>query len=120
MILIYTLDLVSYTNPPAVPAYARMNLTTRFHLFLDPTAPRIELLPTAKAGATDAKKDAKGKGKEGTDAGEMYVVKRGWFGGWSVQPAQTGDGWMTKLKRRARQRVQSFVMGWSAEGAPAV
>ncbi|EST07510.2 hypothetical protein PSEUBRA_002589 [Kalmanozyma brasiliensis GHG001] len=122
MILIYTLDLVSYTNPPAVPQHARMNFSTRFNIFLDPTSPRIELLPTGKAGAIDAKKDAKGKGKEGeaAKAGEMYVVKRGWLGGWSVQPAQTGDGWMTKLKRRARQRVQSFVMGWSAEGAPAV
>ncbi|GAC96447.1 hypothetical protein PHSY_004027 [Pseudozyma hubeiensis SY62] len=136
MILIYTLDLVSYTNPPPPPAAARDPHTTRFHLFLDPKSPRIELLLTSKnataaagKGGEDGKKGGGGGGgREGkgdaskATGGEMYVVKRGWLGGWSLQPAKKGDSWMTKIKKRAQQGVQSWIMGWSskAKGATAV
>ncbi|SJX61618.1 uncharacterized protein SRS1_12603 [Sporisorium reilianum f. sp. reilianum] len=129
MVLIYTLDLTAYTNPPPTPALAQDHLTTQFHLVLDPTAPHIELLPTSKTAQADAKKDAAagkgnagGKAKDGAaKSGEMYVVKRGWFGGWSVQPAQQGGGWAAKAKMRARRGVQSWVLGWSSDGkgAPA-
>ncbi|SPO24712.1 uncharacterized protein UTRI_01683_B [Ustilago trichophora] len=122
MILIYTLNLTSYTNPPPTSVITPDHLTTRFHLFLDPASPRIELLPTSKTGAAKAvdggKKDAapaKGgaKGKQGEAKGEMYVVKRGWLGGWSLQPAKRGDTWATKLKGKVRKAIQSWILGWS-------
>lgn len=131
MILIYTLDLSSYTNPPPTPALAQDHLATRFHLFLDPASPRIELLPTSKNAAPGAKAEGGGKkgGEKSKDGdagkakpGEMLVVKRGWLGGWSVQPAQKDVGWAFKIKKRAQQGVQGWVMGWSSNtgGAPAV
>ena len=137
MILIFTLDLYSYTNPPPTTTVTQEHLTTRFQLFLDPTSPKIELLPTSKGAATGGggkgggdvgKKDAGGgggggggkgggaKGKEG-DAGkvkgELYVVKRGWLGGWSVKPAPKGDGLGVKVKKRVKMGIQGWVLGWS-------
>lgn len=125
--LIYTLDLTAYNNPPPTPALAQDHLATQFQLVLDPTAPRIELLPTANTAATakggggDGKKDAAGgkggKPKDGAAKnGETYVVRRGWFGGWSVQPAQQGGGWAAKVKKRAQRGIQSWVLGWSSDG----
>lgn len=129
MILIYTLNLTSYTNPPPTTTIAQTHLTTRFHLFLDPASPRIELLPTSKSGgaaktADGGKKDAtpaKGgaKGKQGQAQGEMYVVKRGWLGGWSLQPAKRGHDWPTKVKAKVNKAIQSWILGWSqAKTAP--
>ncbi|KAJ1028741.1 hypothetical protein NDA16_001906 [Ustilago loliicola] len=126
MILIYTLNLVVYTNPPPASIYLQDHVTTRFHLFLDPSAPHIELLPTSKAqaanagkGGNDSKKHGgEGKGKEadaGKTKGEMLVVKRGWLGGWSVQPAQTGAGWATKAKGKIKQSLLRWALGWSSE-----
>lgn len=131
MILVYALDLYSYTNPPPSTQPTQDHLATRFHLFLDPTFPRIELLPTsakpnttAKSGAaaSDAKKDAGagttkggGKGKEAEPKGEMYLVKRGWLGGWSVQPAKKEAGFAAKAKTRLRKNVQRWVLGWSGD-----
>ncbi|SYW82363.1 uncharacterized protein UBRO2_04485 [Ustilago bromivora] len=125
MVLIYTLNLVMYTNPPATSIPTQDNVTTRFTLFLDPAAPRIELLPTSKAqaanagkGGNDSKKDrGGGKGQDaeaGKNKGEMFVVKRGWLGGWSVQPAQTGAGWATKAKLKIKQNLLSWALGWSS------
>lgn len=125
MILIYTLNLVVYTNPPPAAVPTQDHVTTQFHLFLDPSAPRIELLPTTKAkaanagkGGNDGKKDG-GGGKSKEDAskakGEMLVVKRGWLGGWSVQPAQTGVGWATKAKLKLKQSLLNWALGWSSE-----
>ncbi|SPC66769.1 uncharacterized protein UHOD_02267 [Ustilago sp. UG-2017b] len=126
MVLIYTLNLVMYTNPPATSIPTQDNVTTRFTLFLDPAAPRIELLPTSKAqaanagkGGNDSKKDrGGGKGQDaeaGKNKGEMFVVKRGWLGGWSVQPAQTGAGWATKAKLKIKPNLLSWALGWSSD-----
>ncbi|SPO23005.1 uncharacterized protein UTRI_01683 [Ustilago trichophora] len=121
MILIYTLNLTSYTNPPPTSAIPQNHLTTRFHLFLDPASPRIELLPTSKSGgkkdATPAKSGAKAKQVEAQ--AEMYVVKRDWLGGWSMQPAKRGDDWATKVKVKVKKNIQSWILGWSqAKSAP--
>ena len=131
MILIYALNLASYTHPPTTATQTQDHLTTRFHLFLDPTSPRIELLPTskpcgataggaAKKGAGAAQAGGKGKGKGSEAKGEMYVVKRGWLGGWSVQPAPKEDGgWAAKAKKHMKQHVQSWLLGWSSDAKAA-
>lgn len=106
----------------------QQSLTTRFRLFLDPTSPRIELLPTSKTqaaagnakggggGGADAKKDSGGgKGKEAAKPGEMYVVKRGWLGGWSVTPATQEVGWMSRIERRTKEGVREWIMGWPSD-----
>lgn len=123
MILIYTLNLTSYTNPTPASSATQRDLPTRFHLVLDPSSPHIELLPTSNSPtSTAAPSNNKGKGKKdaGNDKGsgagsnslaETYVVKRGWLGGWSVSPAQQEQGWTGQLKKR----VQRWVMGWSSE-----